>query len=150
MAWHDRWLTDGGRGPRLRASRAQASTGVLAEQHLNGWDATEWCDDVRWRRYTDGCGGVMTAANEGGGRDAPMVLHDEGCLRFAPQQEQGLKVRTAHSAVVRHGVTAVRCLWHGVLGLESFTLTRGVYGTCARGGMAGEVGCHWWHDGNKG
>jgi hypothetical protein len=42
---------------------------------------------VRWQRYTSGDGGAKTVADEGGGRDSPVVLHNEGCLRVAPQQE---------------------------------------------------------------
>jgi hypothetical protein len=57
--WHDRWLADGGRGPRSHASRALVSTGGLVGQHLHGWDTVEQCCTVRWRMYTDGGGGVI-------------------------------------------------------------------------------------------
>jgi hypothetical protein len=64
--WRHRRLTDDGRYPRTRASRAPASTGALAGQHLGGSDAAERCGDVRWRRYAGGGGGAMMAADEGG------------------------------------------------------------------------------------
>jgi hypothetical protein len=91
-AWRDRRLTDGGRDPNSRAFRAPASTGSLAGQHLGGSDAAERCGDVSWRRYADGGDGALTAADEGGGRTAPVVLHHEEILRVAPQQEEGVKV----------------------------------------------------------